>query len=164
MKNLITNLVTVSAVLVIGLVISSCSSLQLQFYDKTQPIEEFTRVNFHKNLSVATFNDKFLKGGFFKTVVIPAGTQKFEVRYIYIVGNVSYTSDFINIIHEFEPNRFYYVYPTTANDKVSVHVIDATDITREELSKMGFYSDRIEIILNERADSEEKFRKIGKQN
>ena len=166
-SNWLTNLVTGGMVLVFIMVLSCCTitTVSLRYYDKTKPVEEYSRVYFQGNWQILTFNNDNVANAFSlaNTVVIPGGEHTFGLRYAQVSGSSSTTvttySDTITLKYDFKPDRFYYVYPTVQSNNVRVNVLDATNSTAAELRTAGFPTETTNKILERRADSEETLRK-----
>jgi len=170
-RSLMKNLVTGGLVLVFGVVLSGCYSLKsvnLKFYDKTKPVEEYSRVYFYGDFWILSLNGDKKAYSPAPTIVIPSGENTFELVYYRSEANGSYTvvhskSDPLILKYDFEPERFYYVYPMLQNRSFTTNVLDATDLSAQELRTMGFRSDIIEKIVMLRANSEEVLhKKAGK--
>ena len=162
-SNWMKNLVTGGMVLVFGVVLSGCTitSVSLRYYDKTKPVEEYSRVYFNGNLAILTFNEDNVASAFSlaNTIVIPGGEHEFGLRYGEETSSSIILSDIISLKHDYKPNRFYYVYPTVQGNTVRVNVLDATDLTAEELTAKGYRTDTIKKIIARRTDSENTLRK-----
>jgi hypothetical protein len=145
-------------------IFSGCSTTLMgyKYYDDSKPVEEYSRVYFHGELPILLLDGVNVQRDYnwANVVVIPTGKHTFGLNFFRGgYGGTTYATDIINVTHDFEPNRFYYVYPILNGRSINVYVEDLTDYTVEQLRDDGYSEEWISKIITRRKESEEKLRK-----
>ena len=141
----------------IGTFLSCGTTKKVNTYmDKSVPIEEHARVSFHIEFSVAKYDNivknpwkgtllDFQSGGWpagkLTVCFIPAGEHEFRLDFSRKTGSGSayesyLTAENISFKYNFLPGHLYCIYPRVEGSLIQVQVLDATNITQEELDQL----------------------------
>jgi hypothetical protein len=142
----------ISMVLVIGFFLTGCSSsprVTYDYMDNSVQLEEHIGLQIHTELSIQKYDDlkkdlyrktHSLIEFFYDIVMIPAGEHSFEflLNHLQSLGAIynTYLTANVSLTYDFKPGRFYYIYFTINGKIVQVNVLDATDITIDDLNQM----------------------------